>query len=49
MADDILPLSNAFADATEAEWLAAVDKALKGKGIDSITRHTADGLDVRPL
>ena len=49
MADDILPLSNAFADATEAEWLAAVDKALKGKGVDSITRHTADGLDVRPL
>lgn len=49
MADDILPLSSAFADATEAEWLAAVDKALKGKGIDSITRHTADGLDVRPL
>jgi methylmalonyl-CoA mutase len=49
MADDILPLSNAFKDATEAEWLAAVDKALKGKGIDTITRHTADGLAVKPL
>lgn len=49
MADDILPLSSAFADATEAEWLGAVEKALKGRGIDTITRHTADGLDVRPL
>ena len=49
MADDILPLSSAFEDATEAEWLAAVDKALKGKGIDSITRTTADGLKVHPL
>ncbi|KJS35385.1 MAG: methylmalonyl-CoA mutase, partial [Hyphomonas sp. BRH_c22] len=49
MADDILPLSSAFKDATEAEWLAAVEKALKGKGIDTITRTTADGLKVRPL
>ena len=49
MADDILPLSSAFEDATEAEWLAAVDKALKGKGIDTITRTTADGLKVHPL
>ena len=49
MADDILPLSSAFKDATEAEWLAAVEKALKGKGIDTITRTTSDGLKVRPL
>tara|TARA_R110001606_G_scaffold53442_21_gene131924 strand:- start:804 stop:2675 length:1872 start_codon:yes stop_codon:yes gene_type:complete len=49
MADDILPLSSAFKDATEAEWLAAVEKALKGKGIDTITRVTADGLKVHPL
>lgn len=49
MADDILPLSSTFADATEADWLASVEKTLKGRGIDTITRTTADGLKIRPL
>ncbi|WP_034768910.1 methylmalonyl-CoA mutase family protein [Hyphomonas sp. CY54-11-8] len=49
MADDILPLSSTFPDATEAEWMASVEKALKGRGIDAITRTTADGLKIRPL
>jgi len=49
MADDILPLSSTFPDATEAEWIASVEKALKGRGLDAITRTTADGLKVRPL
>ena len=49
MADDILPLSSTFPDATEAEWLATVEKALKGRGLDAITRMTADGLKIRPL
>ena len=49
MADDLLPLSSGFPDATEAEWLASVDKVLKGRGIDSITRKTVDGLEIHPL
>ena len=46
MADDLLPLSSGFPDATEAEWLASVDKVLKGRGIESITRKTVDGLSL---
>ncbi|MDX1294282.1 MAG: methylmalonyl-CoA mutase family protein, partial [Hyphomonas sp.] len=49
MADDLLPLSSGFPDATEAEWLASVDKVLKGRGIDSITRKTVEGLEIHPL
>ncbi|MFN3212264.1 MAG: methylmalonyl-CoA mutase family protein [Henriciella sp.] len=49
MADGTLSLSNGFDDATEADWLAAVGKALKGGGIEKITRQTRDGLQIRPL
>ena len=49
MADDILPLSSSFPDATEAEWLASVEKALKGRGLETITRNTADHLNIHPL
>lgn len=49
MADDLLSLSSSFPDATEADWLASAEKALKGRGLDAITRITADGLEIRPL
>lgn len=49
MADDILPFSSAFPEATEADWLSAVEKALKGKGVDTLTRKTADGIGIRAL
>lgn len=49
MADGMLTLSADFDEATEADWLAAVEKALKGGGIDRITRKTRDGLAIRPL
>lgn len=49
MADGMLSLSSRFDEATEADWLAAVEKALKGGGIERITRHTRDGLKIRPL
>lgn len=38
MADDILPFSSAFPEATEAVWLKEVEKALKGKGVETLTR-----------
>ncbi|AXE64453.1 methylmalonyl-CoA mutase [Hyphomonas sp. CACIAM 19H1] len=49
MADDILPFSSAFPAATEAEWLSAVEKALKGKSADTLTRKTADGIGIKAL
>ena len=49
MADGTLSLSSGFEDATEADWLAAVGKALKGGGIEKITRQTRDGLAIKPL
>ncbi|MBI1399250.1 methylmalonyl-CoA mutase family protein [Hyphomonas sp.] len=49
MADDILPFSSAFPEATEADWLREVEKALKGKSAETLTRKTADGLDIKPL
>ncbi|MHA7901212.1 MAG: methylmalonyl-CoA mutase family protein [Henriciella sp.] len=49
MADGTLTLSSGFDEATEADWLAAVEKALKGGGIDRITRDTRDGVKIRPL
>ncbi len=49
MADNILSLSSAFPEASEADWLKAVDKVLKGKGPESITRKTVDGLEIKPL
>lgn len=49
MADDSFSLSGDFNDATEAQWLSAVSKALKGRGIEAITRETLDGIKIHPL
>ncbi|NQY13552.1 MAG: methylmalonyl-CoA mutase [Henriciella sp.] len=49
MADGMLSLSDRFDEATEADWLAAVEKALKGGGIERITRQTRDGIKIHPL
>lgn len=49
MADDILPFSSAFPEATEADWLREVEKALKGKGPETLTRKTADGIGIKAL
>lgn len=49
MTDDILSLSGPFADADEAQWLAEVNKALKGAPVERLTRELPGGLKVRPL
>ena len=46
MADDLLPLSSGFPDATEAEWLASVDKVLKA---DDAALDHAIAENVAPL
>ena len=49
MADGTLSLSRGFDESTEADWLVAVEKALKGGGIERITRETRDGIKIHPL
>ena len=49
MTDPLISLSSGFEDATEADWLEGVSKALKGGGIERITRQTRDGLPIKPL
>lgn len=49
MTDTIQSYSSVFADVSEADWLGEVEKALKGGGIERITRQTRDGLAIRPL
>lgn len=50
MTDAPLPLTSAFAQATEAQWRALVDKVLKGADFDArLVRKTADGIGIRPL
>ena len=49
MADGFLSLSSEFETATEADWLKAVEKALKGGGLERITRKSDDGITIRPL
>ena len=49
MAAESLTLSASFETATEADWLNSVSKALKGGGIERITRQTRDGIAIHPL
>ncbi len=49
MIDNILPLSSDFDTATEADWLEAVSKALKGRDISTLSHRTTGGLDIKPL
>ncbi len=43
------PLSASFPQATERAWLAEVEKALKGKGPETLARKTADGIAIKAL
>ncbi|MEO1787016.1 MAG: methylmalonyl-CoA mutase family protein [Pseudomonadota bacterium] len=49
MTETIVSLGDQFQPSTEAEWVAAVEKALKGKGPDALVRQTLDGIPVHPL
>ncbi|MBI5941540.1 MAG: methylmalonyl-CoA mutase [Caulobacterales bacterium] len=44
------PLADDFAPPSRADWLALVEKTLKGETFeDALVRHTADGIDIAPL
>ena len=49
MTDTPLSLSAAFAEADEATWRAAVEKALKGKGPDALSSRTDGGIVLKAL
>ena len=34
---------------TVKDWEASVEKQLKGAGLSSLTWHTPEGIDVKPL
>jgi methylmalonyl-CoA mutase len=42
-------LAGVFPPATEEQWLALVDKVLKGKPFSTLVSRTADGITVAPL
>src|SRR5262249_51245284 len=48
MSDD-LPLAAAFPAATYEQWVALASRVLKGKPIEALTSHTADGIAIAPL
>ena len=49
MASTITPLADAFAQASSDDWLALVEKTLKGAAVDTLIGRTADGVAIRPL
>ncbi len=49
MANDIPGFSDEFASADEAQWRAAVEKALRGGGPEKLVRTLPGELQVRPL
>lgn len=49
MADDILSFSGGFTTASEADWLAAVEKALNGKGAETLVKKRPGDPDIHPL
>ncbi|MEM8784511.1 MAG: methylmalonyl-CoA mutase family protein, partial [Pseudomonadota bacterium] len=46
---DHMRLAADFAGGSREDWLKAVEKALKGRPLESLTRMTDDGIAVAPL
>lgn len=49
MTDDVLALAADAPIATREDWLAAVEKALKGGSLDRLVSTTPDGVRIEPL
>lgn len=49
MDDAPAPLAAGFSPASQADWLALVEKTLAGKPLDGLTRITPEGVEIRPL
>ena len=46
---DALRITDTFPGFSRDEWVAAVEKALKGKPVSKLTTKTVDGLEVEPM
>jgi methylmalonyl-CoA mutase len=46
---DALPLAAEFPPATREQWLALVERLLKGAPVETLTAHSADGIRIEPL
>ena len=46
---DVLTLADGFEHVDDTQWAAAVETALRGKSVDSLTRTLAEGIAVKPL
>lgn len=49
MTERVHPLSDGFDTPDEADWIAAVEAALKGRGPDALIWRTQDDVPIRPL
>ncbi|MEM7766997.1 MAG: methylmalonyl-CoA mutase family protein [Pseudomonadota bacterium] len=49
MTNPVLPLSDAFDTPDEAAWIAAVEKTLKGRGVETLVTRDVDGTEIHPL
>lgn len=50
LTEKVLTLADDFAAPAESEWMALVEKTLKGETFeDALVSHTAGGLEIRPL
>lgn len=49
MDGNILPLADDFPAPDRAEWLALVEKTLKGGSLEDLVSRTSDGLAIKPL
>ena len=49
MQSPIIPIAEGFAPAARADWLALVEKTLKGADVSTLISRTADGLAIAPL
>jgi methylmalonyl-CoA mutase len=47
--DAVIPLAAGFGPAERADWLALVERTLKGAAFETLVSRTADGVDVQPL
>ena len=49
MTNPVTPLASQFTAASSADWIALVEKTLKGSGVDTLVRRSVDGLPIKPL
>ena len=48
-ASDLMALADLFPHASRSEWLALVEKTLKGASVETLVARTSDGLTIQPL